>query len=383
MNELLQFAEHIIESSDGVVEWDGDRRGFEALLSQEVQKGLGLSGSLVNISEPGHGERFSGDSETLTMGYGTELLDQFIPMALGMGCAAAVAMPSAASPKKTALDVGSRFAFTNSAFREKGTQRSTVDYWLWSLEVTADADERHQLQYHPCISRHQLHCPALSELIPAQAAQWEPISLKPSEVSPEELDRLFLTACHRTLAGLEEGLSEFKTTILRHHLRDMERIETYFLDLTREMADEIERRKLTGSDLAVRKEKMTQLSREKAAKISALEDKYRLRISIRPLTLLLARLPVIRCDVLVKRRKKERRISVIYNLLSKDFDPMACEACGTETYSPGLCDDALHLLCPACLMSFTQQKACPRCRGQKPPQTVQGVFKQLSIEKGA
>ncbi len=383
MNELLQFAEHIIESSDGIVEWHGNRRGFEALLSQDVQKGLGLSGSLVNISEPGHGERLSGDSETLTMGYGTELLDRFIPMALDMGCAVAVKMPSATSPKKTALDVGSRFAFTNSAFREKATHKSTVDYWLWSLEVTADADERHQLQYHPCISRHLVHCLALSELIPAHAAQWDPLILKPSEISPEELDRLFVTACHRTIGGLEEGLSEFKTTISRHHLRDMERIETYFLDLTKEMADEIKRRKLTGSDLAVRKEKMAQLSREKVAKISALKDKYRLRVSLRPLALLLARLPVIRCEVLVKRRKKERRISVTYNLLSKDFDPMACEACGRETYSLGFCDHSLHLLCPACLASFTHQKTCPRCRGQKPPQTIERVYKELGIQKGA
>ncbi len=383
MNELLQFAEQIIESSDGIVEWHGEQRGFEALLSGEVQKGLGLPDSLVRISEPGQGEGISGDSETLTMGYGTELLDRFIPMALSMGCAAAVTMPSGASPKKTALDVGSRFAFTNSAYREKATHKSTLDYWLWSLEVTADADERRQLQYHTCISRHQVHCPALSEPISAQAAQWNPLNLKPSEVSPDELDRLFVTACHRTLGALEEGLSEFKTTISRHHLRDMERIETYFLDLREEMADEIERRKLTGSDLEVRREKMAQLSREKAAKISALKDKYRLRISLRPLTLLLARLPVIRCEVLVKRRKKERRISVIYNLLSKDFDPMACEACGRETYSLGFCDDALHLLCPACLASFTHQKTCPRCRGQKPPHTMQRVYKELGIQKGA
>jgi len=238
MNELLQFSEKLIEASGGIVEWGADRSRFEALLSQDFQKGLGLSGSLVSISEPGHGERRSGDFETLTMGYGTELLDQLIPMALNMGCAAAVAMPPATSPKKTALDVGSRLAFTNSAFREQATHKSTADYWLWSLEVTADADERRQLQYHTCISQHLVHCPGLSELIPAQAAHWESISLKPSEVSPEGLDRLFVTACHRTLEGLEEGLSEFKATIMRHHLRDMERIETYFLDLTEEMCDQ-------------------------------------------------------------------------------------------------------------------------------------------------
>jgi hypothetical protein len=85
----------------------------------------------------------------------------------------------------------------------------------------------------------------------------------------------------------------------------------------------------------------------------------------------------------VKRRKKERRISVIYNLLSKDFDPMACEACGTETYSPGFCDHSLHLLCPACLASFAHKKTCPRCCGRKPPQTVQRVLKELGIQKGA
>ncbi|EFK09576.1 conserved hypothetical protein [delta proteobacterium NaphS2] len=380
MTELLQFAEQIVESSDGIVEWNAARTGFGALLSEEMQRGLGLADAMVTIAGPGHEQTGSEDSETLTMGYGTQLLEQLIPMALHMGCAAAVAMPYDASPKKAALNVGSRFAFTNSAFREKGAHMSRVDYWLWSMEVTADADERQQLQYQTCISGNRVACAGLSELIPGQAAQWEPISLKTSEVSQVDLDRLFTVACHRTLEGLEEGLSAFKATILRHHLRDMERIETYFLDLTREMKDEIERRNLTGADLEVRKEKIAQLSREKAAKISALEDKYRLRISIRPLTLLLARLPVIRCDVLLKRRKKERRISVVYNLLSRDFDPLPCEACGVETYSPGLCDDALHLLCPACLAAFTNKKACPRCRGKKPPETLDRVFKHLGIQ---
>lgn len=383
MTELLQFAEHLVEASDGVVEWNAARTGFEALLSEDMRKGLGLSDSMVTIADAGREETDSQGGQSLSMGYGTELLDQLIPMALEMGAAAAVAMPYNASPKKAALNVGARFAFTNSAFREKGTHMSTVDYWLWSLEVTADADERHQRQYNACVSQNRVACEGLSDLILAQASQWEPVILKSSEVSPAGLDRLFAVACRRTLDRLDEALSEFRATVLRHHLRDMQRIETYFLDLTTEMTDEIERRNLTGADLDVRREKIAQLSREKAAKISALKEKYRLRVSIRPLTLLLARLPVIRCDVLIKRRKKERRISVIYNLLSRDFDPIPCEACGMETYSPGLCDDALHLLCPTCLAVFTNKKACPRCKGKKPPETLDPVLKYMGSQKGA
>jgi len=127
-------------------------------------------------------------------------------------------------------------------------------------------------------------------------------------------------------------------------------------------------------------DKINPLANEKRRKLSALKDKYKLRLTLRPLALLLARLPVRRCDILVKRRKGQRQLSFVYNLLSRRFDPLACEACGEDTYTLGFCDGALHLLCAACLSEFTDRKKCPRCRGERPPSKIEGVIRRLGIE---
>ncbi len=383
MSNLLQFANDLIEESDGVIEWAAGKKTFEALLPDEVQRRLGFSKSLVSISAPLSDEKYeAGESEFIPIGYGTALLERAIPMALEMGQTAAVRMPYLVSRKKSGLDAGDYFSFPNAAFKEKGSQNSYLDYWLWSFEAVADADERHEAIHHTCISENGVDSPILPELILGQGSSWEPLTIEPSEILQEDLDALFVTACDRTLLRINENLSGFKNMVLRHYARDVQRIKTYFDDLKREMFDEIKRRNLVGEQLTIRKEKIQQLSEEKVAKLAALNDKYRVRLTIQPLTLLLARLPVRRHELLIKRRKGERRIRLVYNLLSREFDAMACEACGADTYSLGFCDDALHLLCSSCLSVFTQQKKCLRCSGKRPPSGLSGVLRRMGIENG-
>jgi len=289
-------------------------------------------------------------------------------------------MPALSSRKQAGLEPGRYFNFPNATFKEKGDRESWHDYWLWSFEVAAEADERCERVHHICISSSGACCQDLPEPILHQASDWEPLNIKASEFPDKVLDTLFLVACDRTLQQVDEILSEFKETVTRHHVRDIRRIETYFQDLSNEMEAEIRRRQLKGADLEIRRDKISQLASEKSRKLSALKDKYMLRLTLRPLTLLLARIPVRRCDILVKRRKGQRRLSFVYNLLSREFDPMACEACGADTYTLGFCDDALHVLCGVCLSVYTDRKKCPRCQGKRPPSKIEGVLRRLDIK---
>ena len=379
MSDLLQFAYDLIEEADGVVEWVSGQDRFQALLPDDVRSRLGISGSLVDI----HDNTFNalrGESDNIPIGYGTELLERAIPVALEMGRTAAVRMPYIASRKKSRKDVDDYFSFTNAAFKEKETHDGSLDYWLWSFEAAADADERHEAIHHTCISENGVDCPVLPELILDQGPGWEPLMLEPHAVSKEDLDALFVAACDRTLLRVNESLSGFKSTVLRHHARDIQRIKTYFDDLKREMLDEIKRRNLRGEQLNIRKEKIQRLIEEKSAKLAALNDKYRVRLTVRPLALLLARLPVRYHELLIKRRKGERRISLVYNLFSREFEAMACEACGADTHSLGFCDNALHLLCPSCLSGFEQRKKCPRCRRKRPASGLGGVLRNRGMK---
>jgi len=380
VNSLLEFAGNLIEENEGVVEWSDSKDRFQALLPQEIQHHLGLPESLVTIS--GRTEAAAEPSPTpigIPIDFGTELLDRAIPMALETGRTASVRMPSPPSRKQAGLDPGSCFGFPNATFKETGEHESWLDYWLWSFEVAAEADERREEVHHVCVSSVGAGCPELPDLIFRQALDWQPLSVEPSDFTNKKLDTLFMAACDRAIRQADERMAEFKETVVRHHLRDINRIETYFKDLSDEMEEEIRRRQMTGTDLDIRKEKIHQLAGEKFRKLAALKEKYRLRLTFRPLTLLLARLPVRRCDLLIKRRKGQRSLGLTYNLLSKRFDPMACEACGADTYTLGFCDDSLHLLCAACLLRYTNEKACPCCRGKRPPSKVDEILKRLGM----
>jgi hypothetical protein len=379
MNSLLEFTSNLIEEIDGAVEWSDTENSFQALLPDHVRHRLGMPESLVTISD---GTCATEEPGGIPIGFGTELLERAIPMAFEIGRTASVRMPPISSRKQPDLEPGRYFSFPNATFKEKGDHESWLDYWLWSFDVAADADERREEVHHVCISSAGVGCPELPELILYQASDWEPLKIRASEFTDKKLDTLFIVACDRALRGADESLAEFKETVTRHHVRDIRRIESYFQDLSAEMEDEIQRRQLKGADLEIRREKINQLAGEKSRKLSALRDKYKLRLTFRPLALLLARLPVRRFDLLVKRRKRQRRLNLVYNLLSKRFDPMACEACGADTYRLGFCDDALHILCAACLSMYTSRKECPRCRGKRPPSKIEGVLRRLGIEEG-
>jgi len=198
----------------------------------------------------------------------------------------------------------------------------------------------------------------------------------------KKLGALYLVAVDRALRRLRQELPEFAQGVARRHGRDICSIKAYFEDLRREMEEEIQRHSLEGEALQIRREKQAQLSSEESRKLSVLEEKYRLRVTIRPWALLLARMPVKHCDLLVKRRKGERRISVVHNLLSKRFEPLACEACGADTYELGFCDHKLHLLCRACLSRCKGRglRDCPRCSGRRPPSSLAEVIERLDLE---
>ncbi|MBI4703450.1 MAG: hypothetical protein HY744_20255 [Deltaproteobacteria bacterium] len=138
------------------------------------------------------------------------------------------------------------------------------------------------------------------------------------------------------------------------------------------MDEEIARRALGGEELALRLSKKEQFGAEAERQLETLGEKYRLRLRLQPFALLLAQLPVSICELLVRRRKDERRLEVAYNLLAKRFDPLPCEACGRDTHAFGLCDQALHVLCGPCLdrSGGRGRRDCPRCLGRRPPANV-------------
>ncbi len=383
MSTPLRFADRLIEESGGEVEWHPASDGFQALLPEEIRKELELPDRLVTIRD---GTAADEERNTFPVGFGTALLERATRMAMQRGRTAAVRMPPVTRKKQVGSDLARHYEALNATFQAGGMQEGFCDYWIWSFTTAAEADERREGQYHVCVSSNRVECPGLVPLILGQAPDFEELQPEADDRPGKDLGALYLVAADRALRRLRQELPEFAQGVARRHGRDIRSIKAYFEDLRREMEEEIHRHSLEGEALQIRREKQAQLSREESRKLSLLDEKYRLRVTIRPWALLLARLPVNYCELLVKRRKSERRIGAVYNLLSKRFEPLACEACGADSYKLGFCDRKLHLLCADCLSRCGGRglRDCPRCSGGRPPSRLAEVIERVDLEdKGA
>lgn len=289
-------------------------------------------------------------------------------------------MPTTRLRRLTQEVLARHFVTLNATFRLVGTQESMRDYWLWSFATVAEADERREGAVHVAISSRGAVVPGLAELLVAEAPGWpeQGADIGRGEGTAATLAQLYPAAAAAALAELEARVAPFRRGVRRRLGRDAERIASYFGDLQGEMEAEIRRRHLTGEALELRREKQAQLRREEESKRAALRDKYRIRLSVEPFALLLARIPVLRCDLLVRRRKQELRLEVDGNGLTRRLDPLTCQACGTSTLELGFCDEALHRLCARCLdeSDGRGRRNCPRCRGQRPPSSPEAVARR-------
>jgi hypothetical protein len=144
----------------------------------------------------------------------------------------------------------------------------------------------------------------------------------------------------------------------RRMARDLDRLHVYHSDLQREACERLaERNRRGGSDddqkaYAMRLEA---IGREYHAKVADLKRKYAMSIEVRFLQALRADMPVRRADVAVLRRKGSRQIHVDWNPIARRLDHFPCECCWILPRIYFVCDEKLHLVCPACL------SACPSC----------------------
>jgi hypothetical protein len=112
------------------------------------------------------------------------------------------------------------------------------------------------------------------------------------------------------------------------------------------------------------------IEREYRAKLDDLRHNYALRVSADWVQALELYVPVVRFDVLIRRRKGERLIRLDWHAPVKAAEAPPCEAGGAGR-TRLVCDDKLHLTepagqapCPTCGKPFCRAcspASCPRC----------------------
>jgi hypothetical protein len=260
-------------------------------------------------------------------------------------------------------ELGRTFVLENATFRLKDIAQALSYYFLLVFHVTSTSDDKREDILFLCINESNgsmaghLVSPLLAKLREEKRSTTAvPMQVElPLSLSGQRLREL----TSRMLPGvIRARLVPFLAGMERRMSRDLERLHAYYSDLQSETAARLEDRKRKGGDSqAVEAEqvRLQAIEREYAAKVADLDRKYAVSIETKLTQVVRARLPVLRADLILLRRKGVRKLQMNWSALAKGFDQLVCEACLGTPRTFRVCDEKLHCVCPACMT------ACPAC----------------------
>jgi hypothetical protein len=147
--------------------------------------------------------------------------------------------------------------------------------------------------------------------------------------------------------AVEQEIVPFKNSMNRRYARDAKSLDAYYHALAHEMAASLERANMSDALKADRKEKIAMIPEELAAKKKDLLNKYRIRITISLAGAMAVTTPAVKILFTASVGRKRKTLSLIYNPVTKRFDPLVCESCHQSMYQIAFSND-LGILCHAC-----------------------------------
>jgi hypothetical protein len=340
--EPQQFALRFFESRGALIE--KQENGYEVLIPTETA-------SLLNIEEHLHISADSdkaAESQAIVFNYGSELLDGIIN--------------AACSPppfvlcrlefdylKKQGFDraISERFYFANAVGRVEKTAETQTDYFLLTCRYLAQSDEQ-KMGLLPLMVNFEsgAFVPDMHEqLVYAQKTYL--IQTKEDLRSTERFGQLMNRIKKESEKVLEQELAPFLASMTRRLRRDVANLEEYYASLKKEMEQGLERAGISEQLRKERMEKIALLPDEAIRKKHDLRKKYSVQISLEPAAGMLIRTPVVKIFYICSIGKKKKRITLMYNPVTKSIDPLRCEKCDASTVKVAF-SPSLELICLDC-----------------------------------
>lgn len=197
-----------------------------------------------------------------------------------------------------------------------------------------------------------------------------PGHLPPGTALPPDWPALQLqTAVTRALpARVRTHVHLFLSGMQRRLERDLSRVHDYYTGLRQEAWQRLHRQ---HTDSARERLRLDAAAREYQAKVADLRQKYALRVTVDLEQTLLLTTPVQRFELLIKRRKGERRVILDWHPVVRRLEPPPCAWSYSADTLRVVCDDALHLVspeghapCASCGKNYCracQPRRCPKC----------------------
>ena len=352
------FAASALAAAGALIERGTDQA--LAILPPELARALDLAEE-VRLSPQ------VGAAGTTECGLGAPLLEKLVAEACATVPVASIELSGPPPRPDRAIAAAGRFAVRNGVRDVVGTSPGAATYVFAALSYTAEADDRYQGLFEIVFDATTGGGPdpALADRLDLRrpdplrgSAQARPLSME------RAADILLARAEHHLetrMVGILEGVA-------RRRDREHARIAEYFATMMAESA--APRRAIAPEAIAA---KLDRLRAERDAKLADLTSRYAVRVDFSAAAIVLARVPVTRVQLRVRRRRQTRDLFLQLPVSAGAVDLLACDACPRLTAQPLLCDDALHILCQECAPSASGRPRCQACRRPpRPPGAADG-----------
>jgi hypothetical protein len=353
--EPIQFAVALVDACGGVAE-PGPEGGAHLLLPRSLAGSTGLGEEVWVVGGGGVNDPpTSGPAETVALSHGSDALEQLLAAAIGKGRFAAVEVKrSPVTVARAKRTVERLLRPANGAIRLEETEPLDALYLSVGFHYDAVGEERREGLVDVDMDVHGKRIAAgLAERLWTPGQLLEEIE-PPADMLPSSgaLAAAFSLARART-RSLLEPVYRMQCNRLE---RDAARLHGYLSGMQQELL-RVGAPRVRGDEGRSRLLQRTNvLPGELDRRLGEARLKRSMRVTLRPVSLVLVRMPAMAVTVRLLRRKAERRLTLTCGSLHRGADLPICEGCGGHVVdAPLLCDDEVHLLCPSCHWT------CPKC----------------------
>jgi hypothetical protein len=378
MGELQEFVADLLEHQGAAVEQLPEER-LEVLAPQPLREAMGWP-ELAQLRFGAHGPH-----DAIPIGLEGDWLDRFGALldSNGRWAERQINMASGCdAPSNPERVVEHALELPNAVWRLQRVTPAIARFLVLTFRYTALSDEKREslLWLGLNLSTGGVADEIIKRMRPmlAQDADWNEPDPNVRTAAGAQLDSKILEARVRKLVGqrLRVELEPFLRAARRRMERDRARVHAYHNGLwaagTRRIAA------LNGADSEKARAdrereqlRIAAIEREYHAKLDDLRHNYAMRVVVDWVQALQLYIPVHRFDLLIRRRKGERRILLDWHPLVRMMEPPPCDwGMGLERVRL-VCDDKLHLTepagqapCPSCAKAWCracQPGRCPRC----------------------
>ena len=362
------FAIRLLENEGALVE-SIEPEGLEAMLPANLQQTLHTPEFLrlgFAAELPAGAERASLESDWLEK-FGQLLGERGKRLKFAVN----VELPQLGYPERV---VEHNVRLQNAVYRLTQVERAWTRYQIFLFRYTAISDEKREgiikLGFNLINGSAIDHSVDQLLAVMFDEKTIEAVTKPTSEQLPQEwtVEHWKKVVARALSERVRAHLGQFVQGMQRRLDRDLARVHAYYSGLRDEASQKLMKQK---SDAARGRLRIEAAEREYQAKIVDLKQKYDLRVNIELSQMLEFISPVQRVTLIIKRRKGERKLTLDWNPIARQLDPLPCEWSYTADGPRVVCDDALHILsqeghapCLHCGKEYCRvcaPRRCPKC----------------------